>query len=290
MILDPHTGSLIPSETIPEIFAEHLSSLKDVEVSFFSLFHLDSSDITLEHWHLIATKIVALYNDFDGFVIAHGTDTMAYSATAVSHFLKNLQKSVIFTGSQKPYWEEETDALINLEDAVYFASQDLKEVCISFCGSVYRASECTKWNTTAMDAFIAPNAKPLLHRTQSLSSPVAVKLPIQLLSWEHFPEVGILKLSPLITPESFKKMLSIFSRVVIEGFGAGANIPHRLLPVLEKRCKDSDFRCILKSQCFGGSVDLGTYAAGEKASRLGIISGKELTTEECVARLMFLEV
>lgn len=286
---DEISGALVPADSLEILLQHHTFFSEEITISFFSLFHLDSSDIRKEHWKKIAEKIYELYDQFDGFVITHGTDTMAYSASAVSHFIENLQKPVIFTGSQHPLGFPNSDALVNLEDALYFAMQDFFEVGIAFCGSLYLATECTKWHTTALDAFTAPNSTPVVHRTETPAHKEKSKLlPIKI-SNTFFHEVIIIKITPTMSPDQFEKMLNISQRIVIEGFGAGGNIPQCFLPILEKRCQDSDFYCILKSQCFGGGVDLSLYAGGAMAQKFSkVISGKSMTVEECVAKLMII--
>ena len=161
MVRDEKTGALVPAKTLEELFhcEPELNELADLEFSI--LFNLDSSDLKPKHWEQIAQAIVANYDDYDGFVVAIGTDTMAYAASAVSFLLEDLGKPVIFTGSQYPLsGGMRTDARINLFNAIIYAGDsDVGEVAISFGSKLLRGNRSTKMDAEKLEAFDSPNMR-----------------------------------------------------------------------------------------------------------------------------------
>lgn len=153
--LDPERWSKVLYEEIPELN-------EIAEIITFPLFFEDSSDLNSWHWVKLASCIDEKYDEFDGFVILHGTDTMAYSASALSFGLKNLGKPVIFTGSQLPMSTIRSDARRNLVNAIELATMDFKEVGICFNDALYRGNRATKLSIGDFDAFGTPNFSPLL--------------------------------------------------------------------------------------------------------------------------------
>lgn len=260
---------------------------------------IDSSNVNLGDWMMMARLVEENYNDFDGFVILHGTDTMAYSASALSYMLENLQKPVIFTGAQVPIGRVRTDARENLISALQIAATKVDgggtvpEVCIYFHNLLLRGNRAKKVESTQFSAFKSEN-HPILAKagvnmdyywTAIRPQP---KKPFR----AHYNldyRVAILKLFPGITPQVVKSILttSDLRGIVLETFGAG-NAPTSdwLLDLLQDAIK----RGILimnVSQCDEGRVDQGHYETSRYLLEMGVIGGADITTEAAITKLMF---
>ena len=256
---------------------------------------LDSSNISVEEWNKIAETIAENYESYDGFVILHGTDTMAYTASALSFMLENLSKPVILTGSQIPLCELRSDGRDNLITSLLIAADDkVHEVCLCFGGLLLRGNRTTQVSADGLVAFDSPNYPPLAeigisiryHRPALLPKPEG-KLHLQKL--ESIP-IGVLKVFPGIQFELFESIMTETLRgIVLETFGAG-NIPEgsgALLPIIHKAFKNGTVVTVC-SQCSQGTVSLGTYETSNALMRAGAVSGHDLTTEAAVTKLYYL--
>ncbi len=284
--LDPEQWSKVLYEEIPELN-------EIAEIITFPLFFEDSSDLNASHWVKLAGCIEKKYDTFDGFVILHGTDTMAYSASALSFGLKNLGKPVIFTGSQLPMSTIRSDARRNLVNAIELATMDFKEVGICFNDALYRGNRATKLSIGDFDAFGSPNFSPLAD----------IGIQIEALVKEQFgtgdlknmakysDEVFVLTAHPNLNPELLMDLkLDKIRAVILRAFGSGnfcVKGEKSLLPFLDK-CRDQDVSVAIVSQADYDSVDLTQYSAGRAALKHGAISGNDLTLEAAVTKLMFL--
>lgn len=263
---------------------------------------IDSSDITPDNWVKIAEIIESYYNRSDGFVVLHGTDTMAYSASALSFMLKNLNKPVIFTGSQLPVGVLRSDAKENLITAIELAaamkSPDeamVPEVCLFFEDKLMRGNRTTKRNAEDFNAFASFNypelAKAGVHikynehvidRNQQIF-PLEVS--------KHFdPNVVVLKLFPGIRRETVRAIYSIagLRGVVLESYGSG-NAP--TADWLCDEISEATARGIVTvnvTQCRAGSVEMGRYEASVNLQKAGVVSGRDITVEAAVTKMMFL--
>ena len=256
---------------------------------------LDSSNMTVTEWNKIAQLIAERYDEYDGFVVLHGTDTMAYTASALSFMLENLQKPVILTGAQIPLCEVRSDGRDNLITSLLIAADDrVHEVCLYFGGSLLRGNRATKYSADGLIAFISPNYPALAeagiairyHESALLPKPRG-KLRLQLL--QDVP-IGVIKVFPGIQFSLFESIMTEKLRgIVIETFGAG-NIPgdgDALLPIIRRAFANGTVLTVC-SQCPQGAVVLGAYETSSALMRAGAVSGLDMTTEAAVAKLYYL--
>lgn len=282
------------SENIPEL------SLIDAELSVQSFDDpIDSSDITPSDWKRIANVIHKFYNEFDGFVVLHGTDTMAYTGTALSFMLEGLQKPIIFTGSQLPIGDLRTDAKENLISSIHYAALErygepvVKEVCIYFEYKLYRANRTTKLSTQHFDAFKSPNYPELgesgLHmmvNRQNLYASNNTKLNIISGFCE---DVGLLKIFPGMSDAFLLQILSTpnLKALIIEAYGSGNIFDRPKFAEALRQKADEGLIIIIGTQCIGGSVELGLYSASQLFVDVNALSAKDMTTESAVVKAMF---
>ena len=259
---------------------------------------LDSSDMAVDDWNRIGEVIAEHYDNYDGFVILHGTDTMAYTASALSFMLENLDKPVVLTGSQIPLSEVRSDGHDNLVTSVIIAAQNkYREVLLYFGGRLLRGNRATKMSADDLIAFDSPNFPHLANagmqiRYYPVGDQATRKVsgePFSLCRFESVP-IGVLKIFPGISFPIFENLLTEKLRgIVLEGFGAG-NIPgegHALLPII-RRAFEAGSVITVTSQCPQGTISLGTYKASTPLKMAGAVSGFDMTPEACVAKLYYL--
>jgi L-asparaginase len=302
MMKDADTGSLVPfdfdriSEKVPELKSLGFGVST---ITFEPL--IDSSDMAPAIWVRLAEMIEQNYASYDGFVILHGTDTMAYTASALSFLLGNLQKPVILTGSQLPMGTIRTDGKENLVTALEIAAAKqnnqalVPEVCIFFQDKLYRGNRTTKYNAENFRAFRSDNYPALAEAGLSIryNYPYIRYLDndgLLMVSKKIDTNVGLLKIFPGINQPFVSAVLKApnLRALVIETFGSG-NAPTApwFLRNIEEAI-DKGLIILNVTQCIAGSVEMERYETGIHLFNMGVISGKDITTEAAVAKLMFL--
>ena len=278
-------------DTIPALHAEGMEQWELLELSPL----LDSSNMAVSDWNKIARLVADNYDSYDGFVILHGTDTMAYTASALSFMLGNLGKPVVLTGAQIPLCELRSDGADNIVTSILIAAAGVvEEVCIYFGGNLLRGNRATKFSSDGLIAFLSPNY-PLLAEagiTIRYHSPALLQKAegaLQLQLFETIP-IGVIKVFPGIQFSLFEHIMTEELRgIVIETFGAG-NIPgngNALLPII-RRAEANGTVLVVCSQCPQGAVSLGAYETSSALRRAGAVSGEDMTTEAALAKLYYL--
>jgi L-asparaginase len=303
MIKDPLTQTLVPFnfesiyDQVPRL------SFYDIDIDTFAFDDpIDSSDMLPDNWQQIAEKIHKNYNEYDGFVILHGTDTMAYTASALSFMFENLSKPVILTGSQLPLGIARTDGRNNIINAVEIAAAKrpdgsvmIPEVCICFESKLYRGNRTYKSNAENFDAFASPNYPVLanvgVNIKYNYDCIAKVSQGRMKLSTEMNPNIAILKLYPGITPNIVRSILKTkeLQGVVLETYGAGNSNKSLWFLVLLAEAIAKGIVIINVTQCKGGgAVNEGKYESSFLLGKLGIVSGYDIITESAVTKLMYL--
>lgn len=302
MIKDYDTGALKAFnfdellQNIPEL------KLLEHEIETISFKNpLDSSNMNPDGWLHIAETVEENYDRYDGFVILHGSDTMSYTASALSFMFENLHKPIIFTGSQLPIGDLRTDAKENLITSIQIAGLQKKgwpvisEVGLYFEYKLYRANRTTKVNAEHFQAFASPNYAPLAESGVYLSvNEVGLWKPDRKqklkLHKRLDDDVLILKMFPGISQSTVEYMLSKenLKGVILETFGSG-NAPNApwFLDILKEKIS-SGLRIVNVTQCIAGSVTMGQYETSMELKKIGVVSGKDITTEAAVGKMMYL--
>jgi L-asparaginase len=294
-------GVLVPFDF--SLILEHLPTLRNLflELTVISFSHpIDSSNVQPAHWRTIARIIFDNYNAHDGFVVLHGTDTMAFTASALSFMLQGLKKPVIFTGAQLPITEPRSDARENLITALEIASAKkdgramVPEVCIYFGDELLRANRSKKVESMHFDAFKSENYPPLAkagvkidYNESAILKPDEKQL---ILRDQLEPSIAILKLFPGITEATVTSVLSAtgLKAIVLETYGSGNAPTHSwFIDLLSKAIRQGKI-LINISQCPGGRVVQGRYETSKELNRIGVIGGADLTTEAAITKLMVL--
>ena len=313
-ILIIHTGGtigMVPTENgfAPKqgVLLEELKNIRDLSspdmpvwdlIEFEPL--LDSTNIRYEQWNSIADAIALYYDKYDGFVVLHGTDTLAYSASALSFMLEGLDKPVVFTGAQIPLCELRSDGRDNLITSMMIAADGvIREVSLCFGDSILRGNRAIKYSADGMMAFTSPNFNKLAdagitieYNHASINEYEKTSLhsgPLNIVKLNE-SRIAVIKIVPGIQFDIFEPiMLESLDGLVLETFGKG-NIPD-YDPALSRLINEAS-RCgtivVVCTQCPAGTVSLGTYEAGSALVRAGAVSGGNMTTEAAITKLTYL--
>lgn len=303
MVKDVETGALHAFnfnnllKQIPEL------KLLDCEIETYSFKSpIDSSNMNPEYWIQIVEVIETEYDKFDGFVILHGSDTMSYTASALSFMLENLTKPIILTGAQLPIGDLRTDAKENLITSIQIASLKdenhqsvITEVCLYFEYKLYRGNRTTKINAEHFQAFNSLNYPCLaesgvhlkINHQYLLKAKKDASLKVHKILDNN---IVLIKLYPGIKQSYLKAVLELpnLKAVVVETYGSGNCSTETWFLNLLRQIAASGILIINTTQCVGGSVNMGQYAASIELEKIGVISAKDMTTESALAKLMFL--
>ncbi len=300
MMTDPKTKTLVPinfeqiMENVPEL--ERLNCRIMVH-SFEDV--IDSSNMNPAIWGQLAALIQKHYHEVDGFVVLHGSDTMAFSASALSFMLENLAKQVIFTGSQLPISAIRTDAKENLMTAIELAKAKkndkvrVPEVCIYFDYKLFRGNRAFKYNSSKFEAFRSPNypvlAESGVHLRFSIND-IRLAGEEELIVHKNLVnDVGVLKLYPGISPKVVETIVNSDVRgIVMETFGAGNTTTDQWFIDLLKGAIDSGKVIVDISQCKVGTVELGRYETSKALKDIGVANGYDMTFEAAITKTMYL--
>ena len=295
-------GILVPfdfnniTENVPEL------SRLDYQVAVISFDPiLDSSNMNMDSWIEMASIIEKNYNEYDGFVILHGSDTMAYTASALSFMLENLAKPVILTGSQLPIGEIRTDAKENLITALEIAAAKdehgqaiVNEVCIYFDYKLFRGNRSKKTEANKFEAFSSPNFPILAEAGVHINFNSEVLMPRSEAAFVVHKKlknpISLLKIFPGISPAYVHAVISAegVKAIILEGFGAGNTCTDDWFVESLQQAVTNGILILEITQCIGGNVEIGRYETSKHLAKMGVVGGLDLTFEAAVTKLMFL--
>lgn len=281
-------GPLEPSLLADDVLTYLRGLEREVDVTAELLCNEDSSDLGPDDWERLAARVAAEVDRYAGFVVVHGTDTMAWTASALSFMLRGLTRPVVLTGAQRPIAKVRTDARTNLIHAALCASMDIPEVSIFFGRRLFRGNRATKVDIQAYDAFVSPNLPPLLEmgvECEARTPPRAPAEPFQLVpGFER--RVEVISVTPGGGPGVVDRAVEAGARgLVVRAFGAG-NVPRDGWPGAIRRATDAGVPVVIVSQCLAGAIDLTAYQGGRAAMDNGAWSAGAMTTEAATTKLM----
>ena len=295
-------NGLLPHYSVEDVLERVLPVHKHHSISGEMVMNIDSSNMTPKYWLTIAQAIEANYKEYDGFVITHGTDTMAYTAAALTYLLEKLGKPVVITGSQYSMMDSETDAIQNLNDAIHFACEELIGVFIAFDGKLINGTRAIKTKTKSYDAFksvnyplvaeikhnrISYNQSVCTHFIKRQSDSENRQTSLSLAS-EIEEKIFVLKLFPGLDPAIFDYLQDNMKGVIIESYGIGG-VSSEILDIASKvhQLTDAGIAIVLTTQCLQEGVNLHIYKVGRSMPLDKIIYGKDMNTEALVPKLMW---
>ena len=256
----------------------------DAAIEVIDLLSLDSTNIAPAHWQMIARRVADVRTDYDGFIITHGTDTMAYTAAALYYMLENIDRPVVLTGSQRPLGRDGSDAEQNLRLAYEAACSDFAGVCVAFGWRLIHGNTAKKMYSLADDAF-----RSIGRAEVDLSAPSAPSAPFRL--HDALDErVAVIRLYPGMKPITIDAHIaSGYRGIILEGYGCGSvpgdDAEESFLPSLD-RARTRACTVVLTTQCIYDGADLSHYEVGVRAAQLGALAGGSLPIEALYARLM----
>ncbi len=318
MMKDQETGALKAFDF--DKLLVHIPELKQLDCTIETISFddpIDSSDMDLQHWNEIGSIVYKNYDTYDGYVVLHGSDTMSYTASALSFMFENLSKPIIFTGSQLPIGDLRTDAKENLITSIQLASicennkPVISEVCIYFEYQLYRANRTSKLNAEHFEAFSSPNYPPLaisgvhLNIDKSLlwqgvdvdyafakaklNQPKPNKASVCYRP-DLVSDIAVLRLFPGITKNTVQAICRAtgLKGLIVETYGSGNALTHTWFVNELKQAIANGIAIVNVTQCKGGAVQMGKYATSVALKNIGVVSGKDMTIEAALAKMMYL--
>ncbi len=285
----PGGDGLVPQSS--DVMERHIDQLRTYyDITVRDVMCLDSSNIRPEQWQEIARHIYNAAGDFDGIVVSHGTDTMAYTASAVTFMLPGIEVPVVFTGSQVPLSEELSDGPDNLRTAFAMAACGKGGVFLAFDRRVMRGCRAVKVRASGFNAFESINARyvgQVTGRGLELSLPASEPVDFSLKD-AISKDVFLLKLTPGLSPEIFDALVRMgYKGIVIEAFGlGGVNVLGQGLSGI-RRAVEQGVSVVVTTQCLYDSSDLRVYQVGNQLLELGVIQGRDMTSEAAMTKLMW---
>ncbi len=255
---------------------------------------IDSSNMAPNDWQRIADDIKAHYDDYDGFVVLHGTDTMAYSSSALSFMFENLSKPVIVTGSQIPLTQLRSDGQVNLLNSLFIAANyPISEVGLYFNNKLYRGNRCIKAYADGFNAFDSPNMPPLLEAGISIkliAGTITASEPTPLKLNKITPQpIGVAHLYPGISSELISNIIKQpVKALIVRSYGVGNAPQDKGLMACLQAAVENEIVVVNCSQCIKGTVNMGGYATGTWLTQAGVISGQDMTLEATLTKLHYL--
>ncbi len=290
------SGSGLTPTLTASSFINYVPQINEIcDLQIAQLLNIDSTNMQPEYWINIVKYIEKNYDDFDGFVITHGTDTMAYTSAALFYMIQNLGKPIVITGGQKPIEYEETDSRKNLINAVRFACEDIGGVFVVFNGKVINGARAAKLKTKSYDAFESINY-PYLANIEEMK--IEYNKNISIVSKDSKPkfyhnlstDVFVLKLIPGLDPGVLDYLKSRYSGIIIESYGIGGipfNKERDFLSKIEEIIIDDNIAIVLTTQVMLEGSDLSVYEVGKRIMEKPIIPSFDMTTEALVTKLMW---
>lgn len=285
------TDGLVPGLSVEELLHFLPESSDQIKIDGKILMNIDSTNVQPEHWVNIVDAVYQHYDSYDGFVITHGTDTLAYTSSALSYMLQGLDKPVVLTGSQVPISFKKTDAKKNVADALRFACEEIGGVFVVFDGRVILGTRAVKMRTKSYDAFESINHPYVAFvnknevKYQWKPAPPADSLSINV---NLSTDVFLMKLYPGMKPEIFDCLKDLYKGIIIESFGNGG-LPFEGRNLLTKiqELTEKGVAVVITTQCLEEGEDLLLYEVGRKVAQLPVILSGDMNTEAIVAKLMW---
>lgn len=287
-------NGLTPHYDVSELLSFIPQIKNKCNITGTTIMNIDSSNMTPDSWIKIASVVHKHYNDYDGFVITHGTDTMAYTSAALTYMLEDLDKPVIVTGSQYSIEEKCTDALQNLYDSFLFAIEEIAGVFVTFDGKLICGTRAMKIKTKSYNAFKSVNFPYIAEIKHGRISYNDSTLPLikpknsnLIFNDKMCDNISIIKIFPGMDPEIFTFIKDKYAGVIVESFGIGG-IPFENKELVSKihEMADNGLAVIVTTQCLEEGIDFDVYEVGKKIPADKIIYGNDMNTEALVAKLM----
>ena len=285
---------LVPTLTAEDILEVLPDMGKRCQLEAKNLFRIDSTNMTPEHWKRIAGEIEAHYLEYDGFIICHGTDTMAYTAAALSYMIQDSPRPIVLTGSQRPLETEISDARMNLRDSILYALDDAScGVCLVFGGKIIAGTRAKKTKSMSYNAFSSINYPELaVMRDEHLVRYIQPKKPEggPVFYTEMDPRVFLLKLTPGISPLILSDIFSRYDGLIVESFGVGG-IPDSILQEFEHQLKKYGTRkaVVMTTQVTYEGSNMGVYEVGKRVQdKFPLLEARDMNLEAVFTKLMWI--